>query len=587
MAPTNVDLTNKPRENDELDEELRTLSYHRALAYDALTRNSRKMADSHQKKKRNDPRQARTYPPTSRSVSPAPTLNKASRQDVIEDKEVRGSSIIWQPQKPSYVLASRKSEIDISNNTNLTQSEYRPHSTPPKQRKGAQTRYGPINQSGSQRRPSLGEVHGTPMRQSAKNDDVRSELGGDIYPPTPQTTDPAIRNDVQPLHITEQLVQYYRNASYDDYSPGPIQESHINLTSTYAPESISRPSSITSTVSRGRRMSRARASSSTSTTCSSYCPSVTSTQKLTRPPSPSRGSWISDHPQQEQLSFRERASHQFSKGLHLNLRRAGIEPESSFIVHSVVKKSTDYVPASRATPAAPPSPLATPTPTPTSPTIPWEPPNTAVPFALELHNINSMLGASEDEDEVDTGGDKNKDTVDNDDATHSLQYIEKVEERMRRIRQQQRSLAEMRRAPAILGADAPSKSGKSSGSNKSLFLHDTRGTRPTSDSFFATEWSRQQAEELAAPLRLLNPFRLDPFDFDAEVSQPGSLSRASEAPRDDRIKLPSQSRRGSYHSLLVAGALTKSPEQMSPAETGTRPAERHLLKRKRGMTALR
>ncbi|KAI2776166.1 hypothetical protein F4815DRAFT_503684 [Daldinia loculata] len=578
MDNTSVDLTHKPREKDELDEELLTLSYHRALAYDALTQNSRKTADSYQKKKGNDPRQARTYPPISRPVSPAPTPNKASRQDRKEGKEIRESSIVWQPQKPAYVLSSRKSEIDISNNTSPPRSEYRPHSTPQKQRQRAQTRYGPINQGGSQGRPSLGEFHGALTRQSARNDDVRSELGSDIRPLTPQTTDPAIRSSAQPLHITEQLVQYYQNAHYDDSSPGRIEESYIDPTNTCAPESISRPSSVASTVSRGRRMSRARPSSSAST-CSSCRPSTTSTNRLARSPSPSRGAWISDHPQQEQPSFRERACQRFSKGLHLNLRRTGIEPESSFIVHSVVKKSTEYVPPSRATSAAPASSPATPT----TPTIPWEPPNTAMPFAMEWRNINSKLGVSESDVEVNTEDKKNKDTVESDDVTHSSQYIAEVEDRMRKLRQQQRSLAEMRRAPAILEADATSKNGESSGGNKSLFLEDTRGTRPTSNSFFATEWSRQQAEDLATPLRLLNPFHPDPFD--AEVSQPGSLSKAPEASPDDRVELPSQSRQGSYDSLVMAEALTKSPEQMSPVDTGT--AERPLLKRKRGMTALR
>ncbi|KAI0854167.1 hypothetical protein F5Y00DRAFT_267423 [Daldinia vernicosa] len=573
MATTNGDPTHKPRENDEVDEELLILSYHRALAYDALTQNSRKTAGSYQKKKRShsrqaQARQAQACPAILRPVSPALTSNKASRHDRIENKEIRESSTVWQPRKPAYVLHSRNSEIDISNNTRLPRSEYRPHSTPPKQRQRAQTRYGPINQGGSQRRLSSGEFHGALMRQSAKNDDVRSELGSDVYPPTPQ-----------PLHITEQLVRYYQNAHHDNSSPRPIQEPHTNPSSMYAPESISRPPSAVSTVSRGRRMSRTRPSSSASTACSSCCPSITSTNRLTRSPSPSRGAWISDHPRQEQPSFRERACQRLSQGLQLNLRRAGIEPEPSFIVHSVVKKSTEYVPPSRATSAAPTSPPVTPT----TPTIPWEPPNTAVPFAMECREINSMLGISDSDDELATEENKNTNTVKGDYVAYSPQHIAEVEDNMRKLRQQQRSLADMRRAPAILENDASSKSGKSSGSDKSLFLQDTRGTRPTSDSFFATEWSRQQAEDLAAPLRLLNPFHPDPVV--AEISQSNGPRQVPEASPDDRMELPSQSRQSSNDSLVVAEALTKSPEQMSPVETGA--VERHLLKRKQGMMALR
>ncbi|KAI0135025.1 hypothetical protein F4814DRAFT_399676 [Daldinia grandis] len=558
MAPTNVDVAHKPRGNDESDEELRTLAYHRALAYDTLTGNPRKRADTHQKrnqkKRSNDPRPTRTYPPVSRPVSRIPTFKNASGRDRTEDKERRESSIVWHPRKPAYVLSSRKSEIDISNGTSLPRFEYRPHSTPQKQQQKPQTRYGPIN------------------------DDTRSELGRDICPPKPQTTDPAIRS-VQPLHITEQLVQYYNNTRYDDSSPEPLHDSR----STYAPESISRPSSVVSTVSRGRRMSRARPSSSTST-CSSCSPSITSTQRLSSSPSPSRGAWISDHPQQEQPSFRERASQQFSNGLHLNLQRTGFEPESSFIVHRVVKRSSEYVPASKGTRATPASPPATPT-TPV-PTIPWEPPKTAVPFAMQWRNINNTSAISGSAAKVDIKENKKIDTAKGDGVAYMPQDIEELEDKMRRLRQQQRSLADMRRVSAI-ETDAPSGSDRSTTRKRSAFLDDARGTTPTSESFFATEWSRRQAEDLVTPLRLLNP--LDPDPSATEVSQSDGLHEAPEVSPDNRVELPSQSRKSSYASLVVAEALTMSPDQMALAESGSGSGsgERRLLKRKQGVVALR
>ncbi|KAG4217049.1 hypothetical protein PC116_g34470 [Phytophthora cactorum] len=150
------------------------------------------------------------------------------------------------------------------------------------------------------------------------------------------------------------------------------------------------------------------------------------------------------------------------------------------------------------------------------------------------------------------------------------------------------------------GLDVPqthAKSDRDSISDKSLFLGDKKLSSSASESFFASEWSRLQAQEILTPMRLLNPFQTNSFDAANASTASRSSSLVDEASvaaaaSDDRGILPSQSREGSCDSLVIAEGLTESPEQMGsvmlvPISIIEAPSHRPALKRKQGIETLR
>ncbi|KAK6953959.1 hypothetical protein Daesc_003921 [Daldinia eschscholtzii] len=585
-----------PRENNEgteSDGEPVSPSYHRALAYEALTRNSRTLVDSSQRKRGIDPRQSQTYPLISHpaSASPDPMI-RISRRSRAEAREIY-ERFRWQPQRPAYVLSSRNPEKSDSNDTSLLRSDrHRTQSTPPEQPGRPKTRHGPTIRNGKKHAASSTDLYGTHIKQRDEKSNIRGETPKDAYSLTSQMLNQMVHNDVHSSHTTERWVaQTQQNAYCGNQNTESMRDFSSHSTSRYTSQSNSRTSSTSSRVSRGRRMARTRPSSpSTHSQSSCSSSSVASSSRRSRDVSPSRGAWRSDNPQQERPSFRERARQHLSQNLHLNLRRAGIEPQSSFTVHSVVKTSREYVPRLKA--AATPSPSESPLETPTTPVASWSPLETAKPFAMQWRN--SVLGLSDNKDELTVGKVEGADNVRLSNRTYRPEDCSTtLEERARR--HQKQSYEEMPK-----GSDIPqthAKSDRDSISDKSLFLGDKKLSSSASESFFASEWSRLQAQEILTPMRLLNPFQ--PNSFDAANASTASRSSSlvdeasvAAAASDDRGILPSQSREGSCDSLVIAEGLTESPEQMGsvvlvPISIIAAPSHRPALKRKQGIEALR
>ncbi|KAI1478857.1 hypothetical protein F4774DRAFT_426304 [Daldinia eschscholtzii] len=591
---TPVEFTRENNEGTESDGEPVSPSYHRALAYDALTRNSRTLVDSNQRKRGIDPKQSQTYPPISHlaSTSPDPMI-KINRRSRAEAREMYEKSR-WQPQRPAYVLPSHNPEKSSSNDTSLSRPDRkRTQSTPPEQRGRPKTRHGPTIKSGNKQAVSSTDLYGTHIRQRDEKSNIRGETPKDAYSLTSQMLNQMLHSDVHSSHTTERWVaQTQQNTHYANQNTESMRESSAHSTSRHTSQSNSRASSTSSTASRGRRMARTRPSSPSAhsqSSCSSS--SVASSSRRSRDVSPSRGAWRSDNPQQERPSFRERARHHFSQNLHLNLRRAGIEPQSSFTVHSVVKTSREYVPMPKK--AATPSPSESPLETLTTPIASWSPLETAKPFAMQWRN--SVLGLSDNQDGSVVGKVEVADNVKLSNRTYRPEDCSTtLEERARR--HQKWSHEEMPK-----GLDAPqthAKNDRDSISDKSLFLGDKKLPSSASESFFASEWSRLQAQEILTPMRLLNPFQAEPFDaVDAQDASSRSSSLVYEASvvaaaSDDRGSLPSRSREGSCDSLVIAEGLTESPEQMGsvmlvPISIIAAPSHRPALKRKHGIEALR
>ncbi|KAI8958945.1 hypothetical protein F5Y11DRAFT_20231 [Daldinia sp. FL1419] len=601
---SNVEFTRRLSQHLKSEKELQDLAYHRSLAYDALTQKARKSADSHHKKKGHDPRQTQTHPPISRPASSTPTvMKKSNRQERVETNRTRGHSTVWHPQQPAYAFLSQDPEIYRNNNANNhTQYLRRPKSTPLEQ-DGHKTRRSQIGQKKDQCWPLSSDRSEDSTRQRSSENDMRSNFNGNSFSLLRRAVDSAIQNGLQDPYVDELLAPRHHSPRSGDDNPESTQESNNSPTSTDSPQSFSTHSSQSSTASRGRHTLRTRPSSP--------APS--------RSPSPSRGAWISDNPHQGRPSFRERARQRISENLHINLRKAGIEPqESGFTVHSVVKTSTEYVPRPGTTPIPSTRPTTPVTPTspirrraqtapeasttpevPSSPespvmptpplltatitSIPWEGPTTPTPFAMHWRNQKSNAELSGKKDEAKVEEDKKSDDVQRKERIYKPENVEKLDME-EKIPQE----------PPIPTIDFK----RGDNGDGTLFLENIQPANP--DSFFATEWSRQQAQKAVTPVALLNPFQPNPLVADA--SKPG-LSRSkdrSRAPSDDRVSLPSRSRQGTMDSasgreyqdaraeqavgeptLVIAEVLSLSPEELTP------PDAYPILRRKRGTMQLR
>ncbi|KAI1456604.1 hypothetical protein F4805DRAFT_431829 [Annulohypoxylon moriforme] len=233
---------------------------------------------------------------------------------------------------------------------------------------------------------------------------------------------------------------------------------------------------------------------------------------IPREASPARGTWTADRPRQKRSSFVDRARMRMRESWHLNMQKAGVRPMSSFEVVEVRKGYVKDVAAewSIESPAA--SPIASPV----------------------VERGRSEGRGRRVEDFTGLEGRVRRHQV-----KESLREMKRREEEKEKRVERARGLSFDAHAAGIERAD-------------SLFL--AAGGRPTSETFFASDWSQKQvidqAKEMVAELPASSSFHKGPFgEKSGKVSgskrnkQPTSSDQGLRTRKDDRRRLPSQDRR--------------------------------------------
>ncbi|KAI0148217.1 hypothetical protein F4776DRAFT_606702 [Hypoxylon sp. NC0597] len=546
-------------------DELQARVLSRALAYESLAQTTSKSNEPASPEE--DLNQQPQHPLSLRPGSTPPISFTAASEGREATLLIRRSSFNdWKPQKPVYAQPNSfwesKSDSGYGGVPYIEPlSRYEAYRPPPPP---------PLQENPQPESHRLKFRPPPPMRDVSNENNILSDYSDVTYSYAPRSAEPISRSGGQPsLIATHPDLDYFNNR----HSAQPA----------FAKASAS---SVSTEMGRGRQMPPP---SPSSPSIASPFPPATPTPRSDRSPSPSRGAWTADRPRQPRASFLERAKRRMNRSLQLNLQRAGVRPKSSFEVRRVQKSPVADMFAPEQWPSGEHGALS------------------------ELDSMETESRESQSWS-VDSSGLEERMRRHRQRKLQQLQHQQEQQQNQQQQQQQQHTPELLHEMDASEDSWARRRSLDLS-RRDSLFLEGGDGglSTPTSDSFFASEWSQQQvilqAQETVASLSPSSPFHNGPFG----TNQPQAPSNAAqqtntppipdptssrepvavpdpylaEAPDDDRGFLPSRYRENIVQAIFLASSepLTESPEPIEPAEPAEPP--HRVLTRKRGTRHLR
>ncbi|KAI1409032.1 hypothetical protein F5Y13DRAFT_203867 [Hypoxylon sp. FL1857] len=445
---------------------------HRASAYEALTEaaHDSEGLSSHREDLNRHPQN----PPSLHLglTSPAPSM-AASEHGEVMPLSKRSSFNDWKPQKPVY--ARPNSDWETKSDSGYGGASYavplsrydayRPPQPPPPP-PSLMLQQQPQQRTQLQRRtrkprPPPLNLYGAPMRDASEDRDARSDYSNATYSHPPRYADPVSRRGVQSSRIDKHHDRAYDSGRWTPHSPyepyRPLVPPSPQVEMPASPAFVE--------PSRGRQMP-------------SPVPSPAPSPRSYRSPSPSRGAWISDRPQQLRPTFLERAKRRLNRNIDLNLQRARLRPQSNFEVHGVQKSPIRDIAAEEAK-------LTGPTRQPTDPSQKYRMP---ADMSFTMEDRGRDRGRKRERE--------NEKYVVESGSRHTQRWSEdmaSLAERAQKYQQRQQhtypphETARVRDSSVGRSSTVPRR-------NDSLFLEVEVGNlkRPVSASFFASEWSQQQ-----------------------------------------------------------------------------------------------
>ncbi|KAI1204250.1 uncharacterized protein F4807DRAFT_448331 [Annulohypoxylon truncatum] len=547
-APT---ISSSTRKRIESQEEARARVINRARAYEALCE-----AEAEEQVPEEPPTPpSKDYSPSQlhpTSMQPGWTAHGPAPLRVVHENtkvvisDTRTSDAFWKPQKPVYAQGAPGKEAANGGSKEITTqiSQYVPYRPPPPvppKDKPQQLKPKPGAGGGVKRRPVPLNLHGV-VPQNGSNGEASRSIASSAQP---KTTNPSPRSGVQPWDISKPYeVKRTPNSHantppsvgkrvYKAYTPSATPSPSLSTFPSQVRRMLTPPTSPSAASRTPVSPSYAPVSPSYTTTPITPSPFPasprSSSSNISRSRSPARGSWTADRPRQQpqRSSFVDRARDRMRASWHLNLQKAGVRPLSSFEVRDVRKGYVKDVATE------------------------WMGSSMALGDCVGVE----MEGRGRGGGECWAGG------FDGLEERARRHLVRESRREGKEEQQMQRGRSFKERARGLsFDAHATGLSRKDS-----LFLGTVN--RPTSETFFASDWSQQQvinqAKEMVAELPGSSSFHRGPFgkkdggEVAPKQRKAASSSRGVTTSANDRGLLPSQTRGRSRIPVPVRPKLSR------------------------------